>query len=64
MAYQTFYVIYRQIDFYADSHLYFKQFRLAWVHSLIVKTVLIQLIQFSMSTDFVYTQLNVKTVPY
>ena len=44
-----------------------------WVHSLIVKTflfqaiqfiqaVLIQLIQFSISTDFVYTQLNVKTV--
>ena len=28
------------------------------------KTVLIQLIQFSMSTDFVYTQLNNKTVLY
>ena len=26
--------------------------------------VLIQLIQFSISTDFVYTQLNVKTVQY
>ena len=37
---------------------------LAQVHSLIVKTVLIQLIQFSISTDFVYTQLNVKTVLY
>ena len=50
------------IHFYANSQLYFKQFSLAWVHSLIVKTVLIQLIQFSISADFVYTQLNVKTV--
>ena len=44
-------------------------------YSLIVKTflcqaiqfsqaVLIQLIQFSISTDFVYTQLNVKTALY
>ena len=39
-------------------------------YSLIVKnisflsySVLIQLIQFSISTDFVYTQLHVKTVP-
>ena len=29
-----------------------------------IQTVLIQLIQFSISTDFVYTQLNVKTVLY
>ena len=29
-----------------------------------IQTVLIQLIQFSISTDFVYTQLNVKTVKY
>ena len=43
---------------------YFKQSSLAWVHSLIIKIVLIQLIQFSISTDFVYTQLNVKTVLY
>ena len=28
------------------------------------QAVLIQLIQFSISTDFVYTQLNVKTVLY
>ena len=28
------------------------------------QTVLIQLIQFSISIDFVYTQLNVKTVLY
>ena len=42
----------------------FKKISLAWVHSLIVKTVLIQLIPFSISTDFVYTQLNVKTVLY
>ena len=29
-----------------------------------IQTVLIQQIQFSISTDFVYTQLNVKTVLY
>ena len=29
-----------------------------------IQTVLIQLIQFSISTYFVYTQLNVKTVLY
>ena len=29
-----------------------------------IQTVLIQLIQFRISTDFVYTQLNVKTVRY
>ena len=28
------------------------------------QAVLIHLIQFSISIDFVYTQLNVKTVPY
>ena len=50
--------------FYVNSQLYFKQFSLAWVHSFIVKTVLIQLIQFSIRIDFVYTYLNVKTVPY
>ena len=44
-----------QIYFYANSQLYFKQFSLAWVHSLIVKTVVIQLIQLSISTDFVHT---------
>ena len=33
--------------FYADSQFYFKQFSLAWVHSLIVKTFLFQAIQFS-----------------
>ena len=49
---------------YENSQLYFKQFSLAWVHSLIVKTVLIQLIQFSVSTDFVNTLLNFKTVLY
>ena len=52
--------------FYSNNQFYFKQFSLAWVHSLIVKTflfqtiqfiqiVLIQLIQFSVNTDFVYT---------
>ena len=51
-----------------------KQFSLGCVHSLTVKktfifqaiqfsqAVLIQLIQFSISTDFVHTQLNVKIV--
>ena len=29
-----------------------------------IQTILIQLIQFSINTDFVYTQLNVKTVLY
>ena len=50
--------------FYANSQFYFKQFSLAEVHCLIVKIVLIQLNQFSIRTDFVYTQLNVKTVLY
>ena len=49
--------------FYANNHFCFKQVSLAWVHSVIVKTflfpaiqfiqtVLIQLIQFNISTDF------------
>ena len=51
--------------FYANSQLYFKQFSLAWVHSLsktflfqaihVIQTVQIKLIQFSISTGFVYT---------
>ena len=59
--------------FYVNNQFYFKQFSLAWVHSLIDKTFLfqtiqfsqaaqIQLIQFRISTYFVYTQLNFKTV--
>ena len=51
----------------------FKQISLAWVHSLNVKiflfqaiqfsqTVLILPIQFSICTEFVYTQLNLQTV--
>ena len=66
-AWRTTYIVLHQF--------YFKQFSLAWIPSLIVKTflfqaiqfiqtVLIQLIQFRMSRDFVYTQLNAKTVPY
>ena len=39
--------------FYTNNQFYFNEFSQA---------VLIQLIQFSISTDFVYTQLNVKTV--
>ena len=47
----------------------FRLFSLAWVHSLIVKNISISSysvysIQFSISTDFVYTQLNVKTILY
>ena len=52
----------------------FKQFSLAWVYCLsktflfqaiqFIQTVLIQPIQFSISIDFIYTQLNVKTVLY
>ena len=65
MAYQSLQVIWRQIHFYANSKFYFKQFSLAWVHSLIVKTflfqanqfsqtVVIQLIQFSINTDYLH----------
>ena len=53
--------------FLYKNQFYFKQFSLAWVHSLIVKnisfqaiqfsqTILIQTIQFSISIDIVYTQ--------
>ena len=56
--------------------MYFKQLSLALFHSLIVKkhflfqviqfsqTVLNQLIQFSISIDFVYEQSHIKTVLY
>ena len=53
-----------------NNQFYFKQFSLAWVHSL-SKTFLfqaiqfsqtIQEIQFSISINFVYTQLNIKRV--
>ena len=57
--------------FHTNKQFYFKQFSLAWVHSLIEKknsissySVLIQPIQFSISIDFVYPQLNVKRVLY
>ena len=33
--------------FYTNSQFYFKQFSLAWVHNLIVKTFIFQAIQFS-----------------
>ena len=61
------------MHFYTNNQFFFKQFSLAWVHSLIVKnissfqfsqTVLFQTSQFSLSIDFVHTQLNVKTVLY
>ena len=70
MAYQPLLAIYCQINFFTNNQFYFKQFSLAWVRSLIVKIVLIQAIQFnqivliqpiqfSISLDFVYTQLSV-----
>ena len=74
MVYQPFVGYLTPNLLYATSKFYFKQFSLAWVHSLIVKnifflfqaihfiqTILIQLIHFSISTDFVYTQLNTKS---
>ena len=39
MAYQPSKVIWRQIHFYVNKQFYFKQFSLAWVHSLIVKNI-------------------------
>ena len=72
MAYNLLEVIYRQIYFYVNNQFYFKQFSLTLVHSLIVKNISIssysvfsiELIQFSINTDFVYTQLKVKTILY
>ena len=60
---------------YLMSNLFlYRQFSLAWVHNLsktflfqaiqFSQTILIQPLQFSVSIDFVYTQLNVKTVLY
>ena len=37
MAYQALKIISCQIYFYTNKQFYFKQFSLAWVHSLIVK---------------------------
>ena len=66
----------RMIGEHSNNQFYFKQFSLAWLLILIVKkhflfqaiqliqTVLIQSIQFSIRIDFVYAQLNVKTVLY
>ena len=54
--------------FYTNNKFYFKQFRLAWVHSLsktfpfqaiqFTQIVLIQPKQFSVSMDFAYTQMS------
>ena len=51
------------------NQFYFKQFSLAWVHSLIVKNIFIssylvqiQTIQLGINIVFVHTQSNVKTV--
>ena len=39
MAYQPLKVIQYQIHFHTNKQFYFKQFSLAWVHSLIVKSI-------------------------
>ena len=46
-----------QVQFNCEKTFQFQAIRIS-------QAVLIQLIQFSKSTDFVYTQLNVKTVLY
>ena len=43
MAYQRLLVIQRQIPFYADSQLDFKQFSLACIHSLIFENISISI---------------------
>ena len=63
-----------QIHFYSHNQFYLKQFNFPWIIELqksflfqsiqFIQTVLIQLIQFSISIDFLYTQLNVKTFLY
>ena len=57
-------------QFNCQKHCYFKLFKQLYITiqfsvstvsmSKTVQAVLIQLIQFSISTDFIYTQLNVK----
>ena len=70
IAYKVLKVIFRHIHFYTNNQFCFKQISL--VHSTIVKNIsisnysvysnsFIQLIQFSISTDFIYT---VNTVLY
>ena len=44
--------VFISIHFYTYKQLYFKQFKLAEVRSLNIKTVLFQTIQFSISTQF------------
>ena len=65
MAYQPLYVTWSQINFYANSQFFFKLFSFELVHCLPktflfqaiqgIQTLLIQLIQFSISKDFVQT---------
>ena len=52
MAYQHLLATQCQIHFYANEQFYFKQFSLAYIHSLIVKTFLFQTIQFNLNTQF------------
>ena len=61
-------------SFFIQIKFYFKEFSFALVHSLsktflpqaiqFSLTVLIQLIQLSININFLYTQLNVKIVPF
>ena len=50
MVYQPTLVGWYQIYFYTNNQFCFKQFSFAKVRSLIIKTVLFQVIQFTMST--------------
>ncbi len=57
-----------QIHFHTNNQFYFKQFSLTWVHSLIDKNISISNYSVysnnSNSANFVFTQLDVKTVLY
>ena len=60
------------IHFYTKNQFYIKQFSLTWVQIFIVKnvfqfiqltqTILIRPLHFDISINFMYSQLNVKTV--
>ena len=48
--------------FYTNIQFYFKQFSLAWVHCLIVKTFLFQGIQFSQTVQIQTIQFSISIV--
>ena len=65
-AKSIFMQIVSSISKYSISHAYTRLIVKTFLFQAIqfIQTVLIQLIQFNISIDFVYTQLNVKTVIY